>query len=332
MAAVVPAQESGKQDNAGPGRPAERDGTELRRSTGPVGTGADEDAGPSPPTPRGGAQDVLKIITSVGSPIALATALLFYFGWRRSEEQAKLFGADASVFAMSTQDFVLRSVNAVFAPLIAVLLVGLLLVHTHHRVKTGSVSERWLRRYVQALRFCWAVFLPLGFALVALEEPGTVSFKGALLPLCVVLSIGGPVYAGVLDRSVRPAQLGAPRMGAALLTALLTVVVFWQTERWAAVGGQALADAIQAEPAQWLGSAEVYSAKDLRIEGTSVVRTRRGGPDAAYPFSYSGLYLLQRSGGKYFFITDRWDAGEGRLIVLPDTADIRVEFRRPAGR
>lgn len=31
MAAVVPTRESGKQDSAGLGRPAERDGTELRR-------------------------------------------------------------------------------------------------------------------------------------------------------------------------------------------------------------------------------------------------------------------------------------------------------------
>lgn len=51
------------------------------------------------------------------------------------------------------------------------------------------------------------------------------------------------------------------------------------------------------------------------------------GADAAYGFSYSGLYLLQRSGDAYFLVTDDWNTDDARLVVLPDTASIRVEFR-----
>jgi hypothetical protein len=35
---------------------------------------------------------------------------------------------------------------------------------------------------------------------------------------------------------------------------------------------------------------------------------------------------LQRSGDKYFLLTEGWDRNDGRLIVLPDSATIRLEF------
>src|SRR5687767_11995280 len=88
--------------------------------------------------------DLMKFITSIGSPIALATALLFYFGWIRSEEQARAFGADASVFAMSTQDYVLRSVNVLFFPLILMLMVCLLLLRLDRALRAGPDAPRWL--------------------------------------------------------------------------------------------------------------------------------------------------------------------------------------------
>src|SRR5262245_4433560 len=55
--------------------------------------------------------DAFQAITAVGSPLALGTAMLFYFGWSRSQAQARAFGADVSVFEMSPNDFVLRSID-----------------------------------------------------------------------------------------------------------------------------------------------------------------------------------------------------------------------------
>jgi hypothetical protein len=36
---------------------------------------------------------VLQLVSAIGSPLALGTALLFYFGWRRSEAQAEALGS-----------------------------------------------------------------------------------------------------------------------------------------------------------------------------------------------------------------------------------------------
>ena len=110
--------------------------------------------------------DLMKFITSIGSPIALATALLFYFGWVRSEEQARAFGADASVFAMSTQDYVLRSVNVLFFPLILMFLIVLLLLRLDRRLRAGPDAPPWLETAGRLLQLSWLVFLPLGFVLL----------------------------------------------------------------------------------------------------------------------------------------------------------------------
>jgi hypothetical protein len=265
--------------------------------------------------------DLMKFITSIGSPIALATALLFYFGWVRSEEQAKAFGADASVFAMSTQDYVLRSINVLFFPVILLLLVGLLLHRLDRRLRTGPVP-RWLPRLAHALEYSWAAFLALGIVLYAVAG----RFGDVTLPFWVALAILGPVYGTVLRRLTSGDRERYSRLTVALLAALTTVTLFWQTERLASLGGEALAQDIQDNMSDRLQNIRLFSAKDLHIAGPGIRTTTFTDPNSAYGYEYSGLYLLQRSGDKYFLLTDGWDSDKGRLIVLPDGPTIRIEF------
>ncbi len=266
--------------------------------------------------------DVMKFITSIGSPLALATALLFYFGWVRSEEQAKAFGADASVFAMSTQDYVLRSINVLFFPVILLLLVGLLVHRLDRRLRTAPAPPPWLRPLARALRFSWAVFLVLGVVLYAVAG----RFGDVTLPFWVALAILGPVYGIVLRRLTTNDRERFSRMTVAMLAALITVTLFWQTERLASLGGEALAQDIQDNLGGRLQSVALFSAKDLHIVGPGVKKTTFTDENTAYAYEYSGLYLLQRSGDKYFLLTDGWDTDDGRLIVLPDSPTIRIEF------
>lgn len=267
--------------------------------------------------------DVLKLITSIGSPIALATALLFYFGWVRSEAQARAFGADASVFQMSTQDYVLRSVNVLFFPIILLLLLALLAIRVDKMLRKPARKPAWLPTFARILRFSWLFFLALGILLYAVAgRLGDVT-----LPLWVALAILGPTYGALLRRDVRAEGTTFSPVTVGLLVTLVTVLLFWQTERVARLGGEALAQDIQDNMGDRLNAVDVYSVKDLQLAGPGVAETRiAGGADTAYGFSYSGLYLLQRSGDAYFLVTDGWDADEARLVVLPDNASIRVEF------
>jgi len=265
--------------------------------------------------------DLMKFITSIGSPIALATALLFYFGWVRSEEQAKAFGADASVFDMSTQDYVLRSINVLFFPVI-LLLLAVLLVHRLDRTLRAGPLPPWLPKLARALQFSWILFLAIGIVLYA--AAGT--FGDVTLPFWVALSILGPVYGTVLHRLATGDRARFSRLTVALLAALTTVTLFWQTERLASLGGEALAQDIQDNMSDRLNSITLFSTKDLHISGPGVRTTSFTDKNSAYGFEYSGLYLLQRSGDKYFLLTTGWDTDEGRLIVLADDPGIRVEF------
>ena len=266
--------------------------------------------------------DLMKFVTSIGSPIALATALLFYFGWVRSEEQARAFGADASVFAMSTQDYVLRSVNVLFFPLILMFLVVLLLRRLDRRLRGGPDAPPWLETAGRLLQFSWLVFLPLGFLLYAVAgRSGDV-----MLPLWVALSVVAPAYGGVLRRRATGDRGRTSRVAVGILVALVTVILFWQTERLASLGGEALAQDIKENLGDRLTRVELFSVTNLHLDGPGVTTERIGAVEGEYGYRYSGLYLLQRSGDKYFLLTDGWNEGQGRLVVLPDESGIRVEF------
>jgi hypothetical protein len=259
--------------------------------------------------------DALRTLTLIGSPIALASTLLLYFGWSRSQAQAEAFGADASVFDMSPQDLILRSVNILFFPIILLLLGGLLLVWIEPRVRARSATMG------NALWLSWLA-VPLGLLLLWLVEP--VGYN--LLPLFVMVAIGGTAYGNLLRRygtgDTRP-----PRSANMILVgALLVACLFWQTERLARAGGAALAEDIQGHMARRLPAVTLFSNGQMHIDGNGVQEEQVGAEPDLFTHRYEGLYLLQRSGGKYFLVTDGWLEDDGRLVVLNDSDTFRLEF------
>lgn len=265
--------------------------------------------------------ETLQVIAAVISPVALATALLFYFGWVRSQAQAEAFGADVSIFEMTAEDLVLRSVNVLFFPLLAVLLLAL-----------GALRlDPWLRQrgafLGEVLRYA-ALAVPLGLLLVLLEDQ--IGEVGRLmLPLFVMFAIGGTAY-GILLRRQAAGDLRRPRlMTIGLVATLLIGTLFWQTERLARLGGEALADGI-ITGATRLPPVTLLSAQRLQIDAPGVSEASLPTEGGAYAYRYEGLFLLQRSGGKYFLLTPGWAEEQGRLLVIPDSHEIRLEFRQPS--
>ncbi len=258
--------------------------------------------------------DVLRTVAALVSPIALATALLFYFGWVRSEAQARAFGADASVFDMSAQDLILRSVNVLFFPIIGLTLLAILALRLHPRI------QRHGRTAGRILSFSW-VLAVVGLLLAIFARP----VGRELLPLFVLLAVAGTAYGALLSRNASPERrpLNLPLVG--LIATLLIGIIFWQTERIARLAGASLAAELQADLSS-LPEAAVISSGRLHLVGPEVTEERIPGDESGDTYRYSGLYLLQRSGGKYFLLTDGWLDGDGRLIVLSDSELIRIEF------
>jgi hypothetical protein len=183
---------------------------------------------------------------------------------------------------------------------------------------------RHARRAAPILGHAWLLVV-LGLVLLVIHEP----LGNALLPLWVLMAIAGMAYASRLRRLARDDQTPRPTAQALLVGALFVVILFWATERFAQAGGQALANQLKNAVAD-RSQVSLFTKGRLHVEGSGVTETALSGQGSVYGYRYDGLYLLQRSGDKYFLLTDGWqdDPSQGRLVVLPDDESIRLEFGR----
>lgn len=265
---------------------------------------------------------VVKLLTELASLVAFATALLFYFGWVRTDTQARAFGAEVSVFGLSSQDYVLRSLDVVFLPGVLLLLLILAATRVHRRL---VAHRRLAARLSVVLQWAWLLPVVVGLPLAVVRpETGSLVF-----PFWVALAVLGTLYGVRLRREVTGDASARPLSAVVLVVALVAVTMFWTTERVARIGGQARADQIKVDPASELDQVGLFSEKRLFLAGPGVTETALTDPEAAYRYRYDGLYLLQQSGGRYFLLTDGWSDQQGRLVVLPADASIRLEFGAP---
>ena len=106
---------------------------------------------------------VAGLIVAVVAPVTLITALAYYFGYRREEAFAGYFGIDPSTLGFTTNDYVLRSVDALFVPVTVLLLVAFGAVFLH--ALAGDRFERVeLRPVAVVVGLCALI---LGIALLA---------------------------------------------------------------------------------------------------------------------------------------------------------------------
>ncbi len=305
---------------------------------------SEERPAPSParpkPEPEADETSVLKnavsLLGAFGPPLTLATALLVYFGWARSYVQARELGIDESVLGMSTQDYVLRSVDTLYAPMIILAVLGLGWLLAHERV-VRTIQARpdspWLHRVFAILRLSWFA-LPLLGLLAWATWPG---WGELIAPLTFAAGVVLTGYAVAVRRrlAVATGQEGVPRTLARwhgptvklLAGAVVAVALFWELWLFAGVVGRGLAAQVVATLDQRTGVV-VYSAKDLQIAAPGVAVTRFRQDDSAYGYRYEGLRLLQASGGKYFLLPAEWSKADGVVVVLRDTDSLRLEFTR----
>lgn len=296
------------------------------------------------PTPSGSAggaapetdvqiSGALRALAVVGPPITVATALLFYFGWALTAEQSRAMGVDESIFAMSTRDYVLRSLSALFVPLIVgaaalllwVVLHGWLLDQLHRPGRVGGV-----RRTAQVLAWgAWAA-VPAAGLLLALVAPG---WRPLVVPLSLAAGFLLTEYglrlreladaADDRDLPVRPRWM--PQLRGVLVGVLVTAALFWAVANFAEVVGRGKAERVL-ESSNSYPYVTVYSQHDLKLVAPSVVAETMPGEGSDFRYRYTGLHLLQRTGGRYFLVPQDWSPATSPLIVLRDEASLRVEF------
>jgi hypothetical protein len=272
----------------------------------------------------------LGVISAIGPPITVATALLFYFGWARAEAQAAQMGLDVSLFGYAVQDYILISINALYLPLVCLLAVSVVWV----------ALDRWLRRRIEEDRDRAYIVRAAGIAalfsgllvgislLLAIVEPAQTAL---VTPYLMALGVLMATWCTRLRRLGRDGKL--PRLTTeqravetTLVLSIVTLLLFWGTADYAQALGRRLAVNFE-QGVQYMPRAEVYSLKPLGIGSEAVKEVKLGSGDTAL-YRYDGLRLLVLSGGRFFFLHDGWTPRDGTVIVLPDDNSVRIEYKR----
>lgn len=272
--------------------------------------------------------------------VTVITALLVYFGWRRTETQARLLGIDESILGLTTQDFLLRSIGPLFVP-VAVTAAGGLAWLSLHRLLLRRISSGRVRGLSSAARAALAAWLvvPAAAAVLGLVAPGIAIIA---FPMSFAVGLLLTYYGVVLGRLLSAesetqhvALLQSP-LERAFVVVLVLVSVFWTVSNYAELLGANLARDLQAQLPR-LTEVIVYSPQRLSIQapGTKEEPLDRPGAssdDAAYHYRTVGLRLLDHTGGHYFLVSDGWTPRYGVVVMLADDDPVRLEFVRNRDR
>jgi hypothetical protein len=265
----------------------------------------------------------LGVISAIGPPVTVATALLFYFGWARAEAQAAQMGLNVSLFGYAVQDYILISINALFLPLVCILAASVVWL----------ALDRWLRRRIEENRGRARIVRAAGIAalfslaLAVVEPARTALFTPYLMALGVLVATWCMRLRRLGRAGALPALSSEQRaVETTLILSIVTLLLFWGTADYAQAVGRRLALNFE-QGVQYMPRAEVYSPKPLGIGSAAVTEVQVGNGDGTL-YRYDGLRLLVLSGGRFFFLHDGWTPRDGTVIVLPDDNSVRIEFRR----
>jgi len=300
------------------------------------------EAPPAPPvdpeTPEQ-VRSLFQMIGSVVAPTTMLTALLFYFGWAYSATFFEHFGLHISVMGLTTQDYLMNSVQALFVPMAVSFSAGLLIVWVHTRLKVrffvGPHARRRLRLAAGAAGLSGLVLFGIGMA-------GIFVFTDqARLSLRFPLSFGAGVtllaYASRLHARSERFHGAAAGAGSTALVELavafllVSLSLLWTATNYAAAVGETRARQFASE-LRSRPEAILYSKEPLYLDAPGVRETSCGEAAGGYRFRYEGLRLMIESAGHYFFLPASWSSAGAAAIVVPDNDAVRMQFAvGPAG-
>jgi hypothetical protein len=276
------------------------------------------------------AVDMLAVI---GPPLTIATALLVYFGWARTDAQAKAMGLDVSLFGFTVQDFVLRSIPSLFIPLVWLLIVASVWL-SMDRFLAGRLNAgrgAGIRRLAAVILVAGLACATAMWIVVILQPERTVLFVPYIMAGGVLLSAWGlSLWRRSAEAPVRNVAALSRGSEKTLIFCLVTLLLFWGTSDYAQALGRGLAVSYEQRSAL-LPTAVVYSKDRLGISAPNVTEQSSG--TAEHPvYQYSGLRLLVVSGGRVFLLNEGWTLRSGKVVVLRDDPGMRVEYGNPESK
>lgn len=275
----------------------------------------------------------VEMLAVIGPPLTISTALLVYFGWARTDAQAKAMGLDVSLFGYTVQDFVLRSIPSLFIPLVWLLIMAVLWLALDRFLAGQLAAGRaaGIRRLAAVILIAGIGCAAAMWLVVILQPERTVLFVPYIMAAGVLLAAWG---LSLWRRSTE----GPGRSGAALsrgsektlVFCLVSLLLFWGTSDYAQALGRGLAVSYE-QRSMLLPTAVVYSKDRLGISAPNV-REQSSGTAEQPVYQYTGLRLLVVSGGRIFLLNEGWTLRSGKVVVLRDDPGMRVEYGNPESK
>jgi len=271
-------------------------------------------------------QRALKAIGTIIAPAALVTALMYLFGLLHAYWFFSRFGVDYTLMGLTTEDYLVRSADGLFVPLVVISAAGLAVLWIGRRLPVSLLqrAHRVPRRIVVAAASAVATIL-LVVAATGIVRPalfiGSVAVPGLSLVAAVLVlaAVSRP------RRDEHGAVAVAEWVG---IFMLVSTGLYWAVTDYSASVGTERADQLIAALPSW-PDAVVYSEKSLNVTLAGVGERRCRDTEGAYAFRYDGLKLVLQSGGQLFLLPAQWVDGVGTAMVLPRTDAIRLEFTGP---
>lgn len=273
-------------------------------------------------------QRALAVIGTVVAPAALLTALMYMFGLLHAYWFFRRFGVDYTLMGLTTQDYLLRSVDGLFVPLVtasSIFLAGFWIGRSLPAI-TRNYARRIPRYLVASVASAMATML-LVVAVAGILDPGLFAGSLALpgLSLTAAVLLLAAVSRPGRAHSRAPAVLVAEWVAIFLLS---STGLYWSVTDYSASVGTERANELIAALPSW-PDAVVYSAKSLNLTLPGVHERRCRDAEGEYAFRYDGLKLILESGGQLFILPEQWVPDTGSAIVLPRTDNLRLEFTAP---
>ncbi|UGQ15016.1 hypothetical protein LO772_16480 [Yinghuangia sp. ASG 101] len=305
----------------------DRDGADTHRAAAEA---------PEPRRPRGPFETVVLFC----APAVVLVGLVLYFGWARSAAISDYLGFDEEVLGYTAKEYLVRGVDTLDRPMLAVF-AGLLALRMAHprlvvhlrRHRRAAVRLSW------GLRCAWFAVPAAAWAVVLRWPEHRADRWPVLLPGALAVGVLVSAYGVLISR-----QLGAHRretgMGvrpwslSVVLTASTVVLcLFWALGAYAETEGRTTARRM-VEELPTRTAVVVYSVRDLHVAAEQGVTVEAlTAPDAsasdeAYRFRYGGLRLLRHADGQLYLLPDRWSWNRPRLVVIRADSGVRVDYLR----
>jgi hypothetical protein len=317
IAPVCPTARRGAEIGRGFGQTTRLEAVADRHTIGDVdaaqGAGRNEHgAEPSAPLRYG---QVIQGISAVIAPATLLTGIAFYFGWERVRAYDGYFGLNPGAVGYSTRDYVLNSLDALFLPVMVVLLalIALAVVHAYigrvHRAGRRPHTLRWLSEL--GLWFGTLLLVVGGIGAFGAFPFHTPYLIATLFPAAGVLLLAHSVDLRARIRGDEPISPA----GRVFVGLFVAVCLFWAAGLYAGTVGRnqaaSLARHLDALPGVTMsGGNEVVSAGEGGVS-TGAIAGARTHMDRSFR-------LLAVANGTLFLLPSHWKATRGKLFAVPE--------------